>query len=162
MWDVFAGQEPLTATERFQSLCRRYRHLLTPPSQLAYDPGASRVEMPDPGPDVASLKAGIQAVLARFDVICSPTMPTVAPPIPSGWASPYADPYFGTNYTFIANSTGCPAASVPCGLVNGLPVGLQVIGRPGDEGTVLRVCHALESAAPPFPRPQVNRPAPIT
>jgi Asp-tRNA(Asn)/Glu-tRNA(Gln) amidotransferase A subunit family amidase len=162
MWDVFAGTVPLTATNRFQSLCRRYRHLLTPPSQQTYDPDASRGEMPDPGPDMASLKASIQAVLARFDVICSPTMPTIAPLIPPGWASPYADPYFGTNYTFIANSTGCPAASIPCGLVDGLPVGLQVIGRPGDEGTVLRVCHALEAGAPPFPRPPVNVPSPAT
>src|SRR5205823_197764 len=41
MWDVFASKVPLTATEMFQSLCRRHRHLLTPPSQQAYDPDAS-------------------------------------------------------------------------------------------------------------------------
>ncbi len=83
-------------------------------------------------------------------------MSTVAPTAPPGWATPYADHYMGTNFTFIANATGCPAVSIPCGLVDGLPVGLQVIGRPGDEGTVLRVCQALVSAAPEFPRPDVN------
>ena len=96
----------------------------------------------------------MHAVFAAHDVICSPTMATVAPIAPAGWATPYADPYMGTNFTFIANSTGCPAASVPCGLVDGLPVGLQVIGRPGDEATVLRVCRALETALPEFPRPE--------
>jgi len=79
----------------------------------------------------------------------------VAPVAPPGWATPYPDAYMGTNFTFIANSTGCPAASIPSGLVDGLPVGLQVIGRPGDEATVLRVCRALESAMAPLPRPSI-------
>ena len=79
----------------------------------------------------------MHAVFATHDVLCSPTMATVAPVAPPGWATPYADSYMGTNFTFIANSTGCPAASVPCGLVDGLPVGLQIIGPPGDEATVL-------------------------
>ena len=90
----------------------------------------------------------MHAVFATHDVLCSPTMATVAPVAPPGWATPYADSYMGTNFTFIANSTGCPAASVPCGLVDGLPVGLQIIGPPGDEATVLRVCHAIEAASP--------------
>ena len=95
----------------------------------------------------------MSSVFATHDVICSPTMATVAPVAPAGWASPYSDPYMGTNFTFIANSTGCPAASLPCGLVDGLPVGLQIIGPPGDEATVLRVCRALEAALPALPRP---------
>jgi Asp-tRNA(Asn)/Glu-tRNA(Gln) amidotransferase A subunit family amidase len=93
------------------------------------------------------------AVLRTHDVLCSPTMATVAPVAPDGWATPYADPYMGTNFTFIANSTGCPAASVPAGLVDGLPVGLQVIGRPGDEATVLRVCRAVENVTGGTQRP---------
>jgi aspartyl-tRNA(Asn)/glutamyl-tRNA(Gln) amidotransferase subunit A len=39
---------------------------------------------------------------------------------------------------------GIPAISVPCGFVNGLPVGLQIIGKALDESTVLRVAHAFE------------------
>jgi Asp-tRNA(Asn)/Glu-tRNA(Gln) amidotransferase A subunit family amidase len=55
-------------------------------------------------------------------------MATVAPIAPDGWATPYADPYMGTNFTFIATATGCPAASVPAAFVDGLPVGVQFIG----------------------------------
>ena len=156
MWATFGTAVPLTATPEFRALCRRYRHLLTPPSQLAYQEVSSTAVSSAPSrstPSVEELKAAINAVFATHDVLCSPTMATVAPLAPPGWATPYADPYMGTNFTFIANSTGCPAASVPCGLVDGLPVGLQVIGPPGDEATVLRVCHALEAALPAFPRP---------
>ena len=80
-------------------------------------------------------------------------MATVAPVAPPGWATPYADSYMGTNFTFIANSTGCPAASVPCGLVDGLPAGLQIIGPPGDEATVLRGARRSRRRRPAFPRP---------
>jgi Asp-tRNA(Asn)/Glu-tRNA(Gln) amidotransferase A subunit family amidase len=156
MWKVFTTVTPLTADEGFQALCRRYAQLLTPPAQLMYRAPPQPTEASVSLPDIAVLRAAVAAVHARFDIICSPTMATVAPLVPPGWATPYSDPYMGTNFTFIANSTGCPAASVPSGLIDGLPAGLQVIGRPGDEATVLRVCRALESAAPPLPRPPVT------
>jgi len=43
---------------------------------------------------------------------------------------------------------GIPALSVPCGLVEGLPVGLQLFGRPFDEATLLRAGHAYQQATP--------------
>ena len=155
MWATFGGPVPLTATPEFRALCQRYRHLLTPPSQLTYQTPASARAAPPPAPvpTTEELQSAMHAVFATHDVLCSPTMATVAPVAPPGWATPYADSYMGTNFTFIANSTGCPAASVPCGLVDGLPVGLQIIGPPGDEATVLRACHAIEAASPAFPRP---------
>jgi Asp-tRNA(Asn)/Glu-tRNA(Gln) amidotransferase A subunit family amidase len=153
MWKVFATGVPLTNTPEFQALCRRNHRLLTPPAQLTYAPGDKPVEMPATLTDGEALKAAITSLLSRFDVVCSPTMATVAPIAKPGWGTPYGDPYMGTNFTFIANVTGCPAASIPCGLVDSLPAGLQIIGRPGDEATVLTVCHALQSATAAFPRP---------
>jgi aspartyl-tRNA(Asn)/glutamyl-tRNA(Gln) amidotransferase subunit A len=49
-------------------------------------------------------------------------------------------------FTYPWNLTGLPALSVPCGFADGLPVGLQLVGKPFDEATVLRVGHAYEEA----------------
>lgn len=153
MWEVFGGDQPLTADARFDALCCRHADLLTPPSRLRYD--ASPGPTAGGPPSIDELRSSLAAVLRSHDVLCSPTMATVAPVAPDGWATPYADPYMGTNFTFVANSTGCPAASVPTGLVDGLPVGVQVIGRPGDEATVLRVCRAIETVTSGTRRPPV-------
>ncbi len=42
--------------------------------------------------------------------------------------------------------TGHPAMSVPCGLIDGLPVGMMLIGRPFEESTIYRAAHAFEQA----------------
>ena len=52
--------------------------------------------------------------------------------------------YLSDVYTVSANLAGVPALSMPCGLSDGMPVGLQLIGRPLDEATILRVGDALE------------------
>jgi aspartyl-tRNA(Asn)/glutamyl-tRNA(Gln) amidotransferase subunit A len=45
------------------------------------------------------------------------------------------------------NLTALPTISIPCGFTNnGLPIGMQITGRPGDEATVLRVAYAYEQA----------------
>jgi len=54
--------------------------------------------------------------------------------------------YMSDICTIPVNLAGLPAISVPCGFVNGLPVGLQIIGRPFDEATVLRVAYAYEQS----------------
>jgi Asp-tRNA(Asn)/Glu-tRNA(Gln) amidotransferase A subunit family amidase len=155
MWKVFATDTPLCATAEFQDLCRRHIHLLTPPAQITYRTIARPDDTHDSMPEISVLRAAMEAVHARYDVICSPTMARVAPVAQPGWATPYPDAYMGTDFTFIANTTGCSAASVPSALVDGLPAGLQVIGRPGDEATVLRVCRALETVAPLLGRPPI-------
>ena len=58
-----------------------------------------------------------------------------------------ADPlqmYLVDIYTVSVNLAGLPGMSVNCGRVEGLPVGLQIIGKPFDEETVLRLAHAYE------------------
>jgi aspartyl-tRNA(Asn)/glutamyl-tRNA(Gln) amidotransferase subunit A len=53
--------------------------------------------------------------------------------------------YLGDIYTVSANIAGLPALVVPCGSDNqGMPVGMQLIGKPFDEGTLLRVGYAFE------------------
>ncbi len=80
---------------------------------------------------------------ARYDVIVTPTSPTVAFPIGAKIDDPYAM-YLNDIYTLPSSVAGLPAISVPCGLSDGLPVGLQVIGNFFDEGRILQVAHAFE------------------
>ncbi|GIT27581.1 MAG: hypothetical protein CM1200mP41_36250 [Gammaproteobacteria bacterium] len=63
-------------------------------------------------------------------------------------------------FTYPFNFTGQPAASVPCGFTSdGLPVGLQIVGRWRDEATVLRAAACFEAAQPwmGFVRASVSR-----
>jgi len=56
--------------------------------------------------------------------------------------------YLNDVFTVTVNLAGLPGLSVPAGLAaNGLPLGLQLIGKPFDEGTVLKVGAAIEQAA---------------
>ena len=91
------------------------------------------------------LKRQCAEVLRQVDVIASPTMSSPAPAFKDMDAMTTARrPSFTGPY----NLTGMPAISVPCGFTpGGLPVGLQIAGKPFDEPTVLRVAHAYEQQA---------------
>jgi len=81
----------------------------------------------------------------RVDLILMPTSPTV----PFGLGEKVEDPlqmYLADVYTIPVNLAGLPGISIPCGFADGLPIGLQLIGRPFDEPTVLRAAHAYEQA----------------
>ena len=80
---------------------------------------------------------------ARYDALVTPTAPTVAFPRGAKLDDPYAM-YLNDALTLPASVAGLPALSLPCGLSEGLPVGLQLIGDVGAEGTLLRIGHALE------------------
>ena len=86
------------------------------------------------------------AVFERCDVILTPTAPSAAFPIGEKADDPVAM-YLNDVFTVPADLAGIPAISVPAGLADGLPLGLQIIGRAFDEETVLRVGQVLESAA---------------
>jgi len=92
------------------------------------------------------IKAEFDQVLADVDAILAPTSPTVAFPIGAKVDDPLAM-YLNDACTLPVNIAGLPGISVPCGLAEGKPVGLQIIGRAFDEGTVLRVADAYERAA---------------
>lgn len=86
----------------------------------------------------------LEEVFERYDLLLSPVISEVAPVCEEATLVPWTY----TEYTMIANKAGHPAASIPCGWHDGLPVGLQVLGRRNDEATVLRACRAFESACP--------------
>ena len=66
-------------------------------------------------------------------------------------ASP-VEMYLNDIFTVTVNMAGLPGISVPAGLTaSGLPVGLQLIGKPFDEGTLFRAAQVIEDAAGRFP-----------
>ena len=86
-----------------------------------------------------------KAAFAKYDVIVTPTSPTVAFPIGAKLNDPYAM-YLNDVYTLPASVAGLPSISVPCGLSQGLPVGMQIIGNFFDEGRIISLAHAFEGA----------------
>ncbi|MGH7060244.1 MAG: Asp-tRNA(Asn)/Glu-tRNA(Gln) amidotransferase subunit GatA, partial [Stellaceae bacterium] len=83
----------------------------------------------------------------RVDCLLAPTAPSAAFAIGEHSADPIAM-YLNDLFTVPADLAGLPAISVPAGLSgDGLPLGLQIIGRAFDEETVLRAAEAMESAA---------------
>jgi aspartyl-tRNA(Asn)/glutamyl-tRNA(Gln) amidotransferase subunit A len=90
------------------------------------------------------------ACLEQVDALLAPAVPITAPRIGqaevevAGVTGP-PRPFLLRN-TFPFNFTGLPAVTVPCGLANGLPVGLQIAGRPWEEVLVLRIARAWERA----------------
>ena len=83
---------------------------------------------------------------AKYDVLVAPVTPTPAFRIGEKTADPF-EMYLNDVFTLPVNIAGLPGISVPAGFVDGLPVGLQVIGKPFDEATVLRAAHAYEQTA---------------
>jgi len=91
------------------------------------------------------IKQDFDHIFERYDVIAGPTVPTPAFRIGEQVGDPLTM-YLNDILTIPVNLAGIPAISVPCGLVNGLPVGLQIIGKAFDETTVLRTAYAFEQA----------------
>jgi aspartyl-tRNA(Asn)/glutamyl-tRNA(Gln) amidotransferase subunit A len=81
----------------------------------------------------------------RFDVLVSPTSPTVAFPLGAKVDDPVSM-YMNDVLTIPSCMAGLPGLSIPCGLSEGLPVGLQLVGPQFAENTLFRVGHALEQA----------------
>jgi amidase/aspartyl-tRNA(Asn)/glutamyl-tRNA(Gln) amidotransferase subunit A len=97
-----------------------------------------------------------QAVFAHYDLLVSPTVAclpvvnaddgnTTGPRAVEGVA---VDELIGWCLTYLANFTGHPAASIPAGMADGLPVGMQIMGRTGADADVLAASAAFERLRP--------------
>jgi aspartyl-tRNA(Asn)/glutamyl-tRNA(Gln) amidotransferase subunit A len=95
----------------------------------------------------------VRSLMEGYDLLLTPTLPITAfragqdyPCWVAGKPTGYLD---WTSYTYPFNVTGQPAATVPCGFAaDGLPVGLQIVGRWFEDATVLSAAAAFEAARP--------------
>jgi amidase len=98
---------------------------------------------------VRQLTAAYDAVLHTYDLLLMPTLPVKATPLPTPDAS--REEYVQRALEMVANtapfdSTHHPAMSVPCGMRDGLPIGMMLVGKHFDEPTVYRAAYAFEQA----------------
>jgi amidase len=96
-----------------------------------------------------ALRAHYDRVLAEADLLLMPTTPMVATPLPAKDA-PILERFLraseATSNTQPFDVTHHPALSIPCGLVQGLPVGLMLVGRHFAEATLYRAAYAFEQS----------------
>jgi aspartyl-tRNA(Asn)/glutamyl-tRNA(Gln) amidotransferase subunit A len=92
------------------------------------------------------IKRDFDEAFKRCDVIVTPTAPTTAFKLGEKTQDPL-QMYLSDIYTISINLAGLPALSLPCGFDSeGMPIGLQIIGKPFDESTILRVAYNYEQA----------------
>jgi aspartyl-tRNA(Asn)/glutamyl-tRNA(Gln) amidotransferase subunit A len=109
------------------------------------------VAVPFRNPDMGlgNIEADRKAIAGRtfkdIDVLLLPTTKGTTPTVKVAVANPQA---LSPENTVFANYYGLPAISVPCGFDStGLPLGLQIVGKPWDEATVLHVAYRYETTA---------------
>ncbi|SHN19599.1 amidase [Cryptosporangium aurantiacum] len=108
---------------------------------------------------------GFQSLFADYDLLLSVTSQHIAPTweewqdswttakhaaVPGGYAEIY------TAHTVLFNLLGFPAVTVPCGFVDGMPVGLQIVGPPSSEDRIFRLASAVQQAYPRSERPSLS------
>ncbi|MGC8938780.1 MAG: Asp-tRNA(Asn)/Glu-tRNA(Gln) amidotransferase subunit GatA [Thermodesulfovibrio sp.] len=94
------------------------------------------------------IKQDFEKAFEKVDFIITPTAPTPAFKIGEKIDDPL-QMYLSDIFTISVNLAGLPAISIPCGFsINGLPVGLQIIGKPFDEAGILQLAYAYEQSTP--------------
>jgi aspartyl-tRNA(Asn)/glutamyl-tRNA(Gln) amidotransferase subunit A len=92
----------------------------------------------------------VRAAFDKVDILATPSLPLCAWEVSASHVAIAGQPehvlHACWRFTYPWNLTGLPALSVPCGFADGLPVGLQLVGRPFGEATILRVGHAYQEA----------------
>ncbi len=89
------------------------------------------------------IRRDFEEAFRRFEVLIAPTSPTIAFKVGEKVDDPLTM-YLSDVCTIPANLAGIPGLSVPAGFSQGMPVGLQILGKPFDEATLLRVGHAFQ------------------
>jgi aspartyl-tRNA(Asn)/glutamyl-tRNA(Gln) amidotransferase subunit A len=96
------------------------------------------------------IRRDFDAAFTRCDVVAGPVAPWPAFKLGEKTGDPL-QMYLADIFTITCNLAALPGLSVPCGLAGGLPVGLQLVGRPFDEATLLTAARALERELGPPP-----------
>ncbi|MCO6018310.1 Asp-tRNA(Asn)/Glu-tRNA(Gln) amidotransferase GatCAB subunit A [Carnobacterium divergens] len=91
------------------------------------------------------IKQDFEKVFNDYDLILGPTTPTTAFNLGENMDDPLTM-YMNDILTVPVNLAGVPAISIPCGFSNGLPIGLQLIGKHFDEATIYQAAYAFEQA----------------
>lgn len=98
------------------------------------------------------LKQDFQNVFENIDVLITPTLPIQTPKIGADTVELNGEEVGVLDhiirFTGPFNITGLPALSVPCGFKGHLPIGIQIVGKPFDEKTILNVGYAIEQMNP--------------
>ena len=165
MSDVWSRMYMLLNLQAFESYKQAGVDLLGdhradfPPEYLRWVEEAQRLSALDFYRDQAvrtEIYSAFQRVLNTYDLLVTPTLAclpvdnaedgnTVGPSVINGED---VDPLIGWCLTYFANFTGHPAASIPAGLSDGLPVGMQIIGRRNADADVLAASAAFERLRP--------------
>jgi aspartyl-tRNA(Asn)/glutamyl-tRNA(Gln) amidotransferase subunit A len=165
--DVLAEKNEHTATQYFHGLSKDKKVRIGVGSNFEADQGVSEaferaietvrglgypiksVAVPFRNPEggLGNIHADRKAIAGQtfkdIDVLLLPTTTTTVPAIRDAGVNPQA---LSPQNTVFANYYGLPTISVPCGLDrNGLPLGLQIVGKPWDEATVLRLAYRYET-----------------
>ncbi|MBM7854275.1 aspartyl-tRNA(Asn)/glutamyl-tRNA(Gln) amidotransferase subunit A [Desulfohalotomaculum tongense] len=89
------------------------------------------------------IKQDFDKAFEKYDLLLSPTTPGPAFKVGENTADP-VQMYLQDIFTLSVNLAGIPGISIPCGFVDGLPAGLQLMGKPFSEGTLLRAAYTFE------------------
>ncbi|CAG4913416.1 amidase family protein [Paraburkholderia gardini] len=143
-WSVFFAQ-------RVRHMEAAYRRLLDPDLKALADAGeqVDTATFADALLARHALTTAMETFFQCHDLLLTPTFHCGPPPVPGLPAGLRTAPAL----TAWCNQTGLPAVSVPCGFAEGLPTGVQIIGRRGSDALVLRAARAYERARGAFPAP---------
>lgn len=138
IYQALFARIPVLFPGKLQPVTRRFRE---EGRRHAADEVARRVEL---------LSARGRAAMEGLDLLLTPTVPVPAPRVGAFAGLPPEQVFEAVGllgaFTAVSNLTGFPALSLPAGPVEGLPVGVQLVGRPGTDGALLAVARELLEA----------------